>query len=229
LSRTLRACSIEGDVTGIPTEADGFGGLVTNGELGATGQKIYDFIQESHATTGLVPTVREIREAIGVSSIGTVAYWLDKLEALNLIRRDAGKNRSIQLRGESPTVPVPLVGDIRAGSPILAEERVDGNFVLPRQLVGEGTLFMLRVRGDSMIDAQIAENDYVVVREQPDAQNGDIVAALVPGAEDGATIKTFSRNGDRIRLLPANKQYKPIPFGPEGRILGKVVTVLRRI
>jgi repressor LexA len=229
LSRTLRACSIEGDVTGIPTEADGFGGLVTNGELGATGQKIYDFIQESHATTGLVPTVREIREAIGVSSIGTVAYWLDKLEALNLIRRDAGKNRSIQLRGESPTVPVPLVGDIRAGSPILAEERVDGNFVLPRQLVGEGTLFMLRVRGDSMIDAQIAENDYVVVREQPDAHNGDIVAALVPGAEDGATIKTFSRNGDRIRLLPANKQYKPIPFGPEGRILGKVVTVLRRI
>jgi repressor LexA len=229
LSRTLRACSIEGDTTGIPTEADGFGGLVTNGELGATGQKIYDFIQESHATTGLVPTVREIREAIGVSSIGTVGYWLDKLEALNLIRRDAGKNRSIQLRGESPTVPVPLVGDIRAGSPILAEERVDGTFVLPRQLVGEGTLFMLRVRGDSMIDAQIAENDYVVVREQPDAQNGDIVAALVPGAEDGATIKSFSRNGDRIRLLPANKQYKPIPFGPESRILGKVVTVLRRI
>ena len=108
-------------------------------------------------------------------------------------------------------------------------ERVDGTFVLPRQLVGEGTLFMLRVRGDSMIDAQIAENDYVVVREQPDAQNGDIVAALVPGAEDGATIKSFSRNGDRIRLLPANKQYKPIPFGPESRILGKVVTVLRRI
>jgi repressor LexA len=126
-------------------------------------------------------------------------------------------------------VPVPLVGEIRAGSPILAEERVDGNFVLPRQLVGEGTLFMLRVRGDSMIDVQIAEDDYVVVRAQGDAQNGDIVAALVPGAEDGATIKTFSRNGDRARLLPANKQYKPIPFGPEGRILGKVVTVLRRV
>jgi SOS-response transcriptional repressor LexA len=90
---------------------------VTNGELGATGQKVYDFIRESHAATGLVPTVREIREAIGVSSIGTVGYWLDKLEALNLIRRDAGKNRSIQLRGESPSVPVPLVGEIRAGSP----------------------------------------------------------------------------------------------------------------
>jgi repressor LexA len=202
---------------------------VTNGELGATGQKIYDFIRDSHAATGLVPTVREIREAIGVKSIGTVGYWLDRLEALNLIRRDAGKNRSIQLRGESPTVPVPLVGEIRAGSPILAEERVDGNFVLPRQLVGEGTLFMLRVRGDSMIDAQIAENDYVVVREQPDAENGDIVAALVPGAEDGATVKQFSRNGGRVRLLPANKAYKPIPLGPDGRILGKVVTVLRRV
>ena len=202
---------------------------MTNGELGATGQKIYDFIRESHATTGLVPTVREIREAIGVSSIGTVGYWLDKLEALNLIRRDAGKNRSIQLRGESPTVPVPLVGEIRAGSPILAEERVDGNFILPRELVGEGRLFMLQVRGDSMIDAQIAEDDYVVVREQPDAQNGDIVAALVPGVEVGATVKHFFRRGDRVRLLPANKRYKPIPFGPEGRILGKVVTVLRRV
>jgi repressor LexA len=202
---------------------------VTNGELGATGQKIYDFIRESHAATGLVPTVREIREAIGVSSIGTVGYWLDRLEALNLIRRDAGKNRSIRLRGESPTVPVPLVGEIRAGSPILAEERVDGNFVLPRELVGEGRLFILRVRGDSMIDAQIAEDDYVVVREQPDAQNGDIVAALVPGVEVGATVKHFSRRGDRVRLLPANRRYKPIPFGPEGRILGKVVTVLRRV
>ena len=202
---------------------------MTNGELGATGQKIYDFIRESHAATGLVPTVREIREAIGVKSIGTVGYWLDRLEALNLIRRDAGKNRSIRLRGESPTVPVPLVGEIRAGSPILAEERVDGNFVLPRELVGEGRLFILRVRGDSMIDAQIAEDDYVVVREQPDAQNGDIVAALVPGVEVGATVKHFSRRGDRVRLLPANKRYKPIPFGPEGRILGKVVTVLRRV
>jgi repressor LexA len=202
---------------------------VTNGELGATGQKIYDFIRDSHAATGLVPTVREIREAIGVRSIGTVGYWLDKLEALGLIRRDSGKNRSIQLRGESPTVPVPLVGEIRAGAPIVAEERVEGNFLLPRQLVGEGTLFMLRVRGDSMIDAQIAENDYVVVREQPDAQNGDIVAALVPGTEEGATVKHFSRNGDRVRLLPANKQYRPILFGSDGRILGKVVTVLRRI
>jgi repressor LexA len=202
---------------------------VTNGELGATGQKIYDFIRDSHAATGLVPTVREIREAIGVRSIGTVGYWLDKLEALGLIRRDSGKNRSIQLRGESPTVPVPLVGEIRAGAPIVAEERVEGNFLLPRQLVGEGTLFMLRVRGDSMIDAQIAENDYVVVREQPDAQNGDIVAALVPGTEDGATVKHFSRNGDRVRLLPANKQYRPIPFGSDGRVLGKVVTVLRRV
>jgi repressor LexA len=214
---------------GHPDRSRRVGGLVTNGELGATGQKIYDFIRDSHAATGLVPTVREIREAIGVSSIGTVGYWLDKLEALNLIRRDSGKNRSIQLRGESPTVPVPLVGEIRAGAPIVAEERVEGNYLLPRQLVGEGVLFMLRVRGDSMIDAQIAENDFVVVREQPEASNGDIVAAIVPCAEDGATIKKFSRHGARIHQLPANKDYKPIPFGRDGRILGKVVTVLRRI
>jgi repressor LexA len=214
---------------GHPDRSRRVGGLVTNGELGATGQKIYDFIRDSHAASGLVPTVREIREAIGVSSIGTVGYWLDKLEALNLIRRDSGKNRSIQLRGESPTVPVPLVGEIRAGAPIVAEERVEGNYLLPRQLVGEGVLFMLRVRGDSMIDAQIAENDFVVVREQPEASNGDIVAAIVPGTEDGATIKQFSRQGARIHLLPANKDYKPIPFGRDGRILGKVVTVLRRI
>jgi repressor LexA len=219
----------EGDEGGHPERSRRAGDLVGNGELGATGQKIYDFIRESHAATGLVPTVREIREAIGVSSIGTVGYWLDKLEELNLIRRDSGKNRSIQLSGESPTVSVPLVGEIRAGAPIVAEERIEGTFQLPRRLVGEGTLFMLRVRGDSMIDAQIAENDYVVVREQPDAENGDIVAAFVPGVEDGATVKQFWRRGDRIRLLPANRDYRPIPFGPDARILGKVVTVLRRI
>jgi repressor LexA len=198
-------------------------------EIGATGQKIYDFIREWHAATGLVPTVREIREAIGARSTRTVGYWLDKLEALNLIRRDAGKNRSIRLPAESPNVPVPLVGDICVSSPNLAEELVDANFVLPRQLVGEGALVMLRVRGDSKIDAQIAHDDYVVVREQSTAQNGDIVAALVPGTEDGATIKYFSRKAGRVCLLPANKAYKPIPLGPDGRILGKVVTVLRRV
>jgi repressor LexA len=198
-------------------------------EIGATGQKIYNFIRERHAATGLVPTVREIREAIDVKSTRTVGYWLDRLEALNLIRREAGKNRSIRLLGESPNVPVPLVGDICAGSPNLAEELTGANFVLPRQLVGEGTLFMLRVRGDSMIDAQIADDDYVVVREQSTAQNGDIVAALIPGTEDGATIKTFSHQAGRVYLLPANKGYRPIPLGPDGRILGKVVTVLRRV
>ena len=138
---------------------------MTNGELGATGQKIFDFIRDAHAATGIVPSVREISEAVGVSSTGTVGYWLNKLEAANLIRRDSGKNRSIQVRATSPTVSVPLVGEIRAGEPILAEERIEGRFLLPRQLVGEGEVFMLRVRGDSMIGAQIAEHDYVVVRE----------------------------------------------------------------
>jgi repressor LexA len=201
---------------------------VTGGELGATGQKIYDFIRDTQAATGLVPSVREIRAAVGVSSIGTVGYWLDRLEALNLIRRDSGKNRSIQLRGESPTVPVPLVGEVRAGEPILADGRIDGSFLLPRQLVGDGTLFMLRVRGDSMVGDQIADDDYVVVREQPTAANGDIVAALVPGYEPEATIKRLSVGDGQVRLLPANPAYEPIE-ADDLRILGRVVTVLRRI
>jgi len=205
------------------------GGLVRDGELGATGRRIYDYIRDTRAATGLVPSVREIRAAVGVSSIGTVGYWLDKLEAAKLISRDSGKNRSIQLQGDSPTVDVPLVGEIRAGEPILAEERIEGRFQLPRQLVGEGDLFLLRVRGDSMIGAQIAEGDYVVVREQPEAGNGDIVAALVPGVEDGATIKRFSRRDDgHVWLLPANERYQPIP-ADDGKVLGRVVTVLRRI
>jgi repressor LexA len=202
---------------------------VTNGELGATGQKIFDFIRDAHAATGIVPSVREISEAVGVSSTGTVGYWLNKLEAANLIRRDSGKNRSIQVRAASPTVSVPLVGEIRAGEPILAEERIEGRFLLPRQLVGEGEVFMLRVRGDSMIGAQIAEHDYVVVREQPDADNGEIVAALVPGVEDGATVKRLSRRDDgHVWLLPANDRYQPIA-AEGGTLLSRVVTVLRRI
>jgi repressor LexA len=202
---------------------------VTNGELGTTGQRIYDFIVGQRAATGLVPSVREIREAVGVSSIGTVGYWLDKLEAAKLISRDAGKNRSIQIEAESPTISVPLVGEIHAGAPVLAEERIEGRFPLPRQLVGEGDLFMLRVRGDSMIGAQIAEGDYVVVREQRDADSGDVVAALVPGIEDGATVKRLSRRDDgHVWLLPANDRYPPIP-GDDATVLGRVVTVLRRI
>ena len=209
-------------------EADGLVVGVTGGELGATGRKIYDFIRDTQAATGLVPSVREIRAAVGVSSIGTVGYWLDRLETLNLIRRDSGKNRSIQLRGESPTVSVPLVGEVRAGEPILADGRIDGSFLLPRQLVGDGTLFMLRVRGDSMVGDQIAEDDYVVVREQPTAEHGDIVAALVPGYEPEATIKRLSVGDGRVRLLPANPAYEPIE-ADDMEILGRVVTVLRRI
>ena len=209
-------------------EADGLVVGVTGGELGATGRKIYDFIRDTQAATGLVPSVREIRAAVGVSSIGTVGYWLDRLETLNLIRRDSGKNRSIQLRGESPTVSVPLVGEVRAGEPILADGRIDGSFLLPRQLVGDGTLFMLRVRGDSMVGDQIAEDDYVVVREQPTADNGDIVAALVPSYEPEATIKRLSVGDDRVLLLPANPAYDPIE-ADDIEILGRVVTVLRRI
>ena len=181
---------------GHPDRSRRVGGLVTNGELGATGQKIYDFIRDSHAATGLVPTVREIREAIGVSSIGTVGYWLDKLEALNLIRRDAGKNRSIQLRAETPNVPVPLVGEIRAGSPILADERVDGNFVLPRQLVGEGRCSCSGARrlDDRRPDRRQRLRGRPGAARRPERRHRRRPG---PGIEDGATVKHFSRKGDR--------------------------------
>lgn len=122
-------------------------------------------------------------------------------------------------------VNVPVVGRIAAGGPILAEERVSDVFPLPRELVGEGTLFLLEVRGDSMVDAAICDGDYVVVRQQPDANNGDIVAALL---EDEATVKTFKRTGDRVWLLPHNEAYEPID-GTGATILGKVTAVLRRI
>jgi repressor LexA len=207
---------------------------MTDGELGPTGQKIYDFIRDSQAATGLVPSVREIRAAVGVSSIGTVGYWLDKLEALNLIRRDAGKNRSIQLRGDAasvdaPTVQVPLVGRIPAGRPLLADHQAGPRFLLPMDSVGEGELFMLRVEGNSMVDAGIRHGDYVVVRWQQRADPGAIVAAVLEDGDAEATVKRLAVGEDgRPLLLPANPRFRPIA-ADNARILGKVVSVLHRL
>ena len=216
---------MEGDATGIPTEADvggwvGVDGLVTNGELGATGRRIYDYIQESHATGAGADGARDPR-GDRVKSIGTVGYWLDKLEAMNLIRRDAGKNRSIQLRGESPTVPVPLVGEIRAGRflPGRGAGR-RGTSSCPASLVGRHPV---HAAGARRLDDRRPDRRE---RLRGRARNGTPRTATswpLFGTEDGATIKHFSRKGDRVRLLPANNQYKPIPFRPDGRILGKVV------
>ncbi len=206
-------------------------------------RRILDVIGQALEARGYPPSVREIGERVGLTSSSSVAHQLKALEAKGFLRRDPNRPRALEVlsphgrpreqvvdetgmgdrRPEATYVPV--VGRIAAGGPILAEERVDDVFPLPRQLVGEGTLFLLEVRGDSMVDAAICDGDWVVVRQQPDAENGEIVAALL---DEEATVKTFSKKGGTIRLLPQNPAYEPID-GTHASILGKVVTVLRRV
>jgi repressor LexA len=200
---------------------------------------ILDVIRESVSRRGYPPSIREICEAAGLASTSSVAHQLAVLERKGYLRRDPNRPRAVDVRSTSKTkrvrkdeassaagpVFVPVVGRIAAGGPILAEEMVEDVFPLPRALVGEGTLFMLRVKGDSMIDAAISDGDWVVVRQQPDADNGDIVAAMIDGE---ATVKTLQRRDDKVWLLPHNAAYAPID-GTDATILGKVVTVLRRV
>ncbi len=200
---------------------------------------ILDVIRESVSRRGYPPSIREICEAAGLASTSSVAHQLAVLERKGYLRRDPNRPRAVDVRSASKAkrvrkdevssaagpVFVPVVGRIAAGGPILAEEMVEDVFPLPRALVGEGTLFMLRVKGDSMIDAAISDGDWVVVRQQPDADNGDIVAAMIDGE---ATVKTLQRRDDKVWLLPHNAAYAPID-GTDATILGKVVTVLRRV
>jgi repressor LexA len=199
-----------------------------------------EFIRGWVAQHGYPPSVREIGEAVDLVSPSSVAYQLKELEKKGLLRRDPNRPRAVDVRTPAdlaseddealhaarPTPAyVPLVGRIAAGGPILAEQSIDEVFPLPRELVGEGTLFLLRVKGDSMIEAAICDGDWVVVRQQPDADNGDIVAAMLDGE---ATVKTFRRGEDHVLLMPANSAFDPIP-GDDATILGRVVTVMRRI
>jgi repressor LexA len=173
-----------------------------------------------------MPTVREIAQAVGVSSTATIHQHLAALEAKGFIRRGSYKHRSIELpHANRPAVSVPLLGRIAAGQPILASENREDDLPLPRDLVGEGETFALRVKGESMIDAGIYDGDLVVIRRQPTASNGEIVAALV---EDEATVKFYYREAERIRLQPANPAMEPI-YVREVTILGKVVLVIRKI
>jgi len=200
---------------------------------------------------GYPPSLREIGEAVGLTSPSSVAHQLATLERKGYLRRDPNRPRAIEVTvpGESrvgPTVRslpseevdetgsrdrypepsfVPVVGRIAAGGPILAEQAVEDVFPLPRQLVGEGTLFLLKVAGDSMVDAAICDGDWVVVRQQPVADNGEIVAAMIDGE---ATVKTFKRRDGHVWLLPQNPAYDPIP-GDQATVLGRVVAVLRRV
>jgi repressor LexA len=195
---------------------------------------------------GYPPSVREIGEAVGLTSTSSVSYQLRALEQKGYLRRDPNRPRAIGvlppdadpaalaaasrvIADDAQPMPqptyVPVLGRIAAGGPILAEEAIEDVFPLPKEIVGEGSLFLLRVAGDSMIDAAIADGDWVVVRQQPTADNGEIVAAMIEGE---ATVKTFKRRDGHVWLLPHNDAYEPIP-GDDATILGKVVAVLRRL
>jgi repressor LexA len=209
-------------------------------------RKVLQVIKDSVQRRGYPPSMREIGEAVGLTSTSSVSYQLSTLQSKGYLRRDAGRPRTVEVRlpGQPAVRPdaedteeivvdipsqdaayVPVLGRIAAGGPILAEEAIEEVFPLPKQLVGNGTLFLLKVVGDSMINAAIADGDWVVVRQQPVAENGDIVAAMIDGE---ATVKTYKLAGEHIWLMPHNPAYAPIP-GDEATVLGRVVAVLRRV
>jgi repressor LexA len=200
-------------------------------------KQILDCISDSVRERGYPPSVREIGEAVGLTSSSTVHAHLSVLQREGYLRRDPTKPRAIEvcydptskvIMDARPVRHVPLVGDVAAGSGVLAEENVEEFLPLPEDFTGSGSLFMLRVRGDSMIDAGIVDGDYVVVRQQPSAEPGDVVVAGIPGEE--ATVKRFSTRGGAVVLTPANTRLSPMEFDPsEVTVYGKVVTVLRRL
>lgn len=178
---------------------------------------------------GYAPSMREIGAAVGLTSTASVKYQLEILEEKGFIRRDESKGRALELTPDDAPVDkarmIPLVGRIAAGGPITAEQSVEETFPLPESIVGSGDLFMLKVVGQSMINAAICDGDFVVIRSQKDANNGEIVAAMIDGE---ATVKTFSRKNGHIWLLPANDDFAPID-GDNCEILGKVTAVLRSV
>jgi repressor LexA len=205
-------------------------------ELTEVQQNILQVIRDSKLNRNYSPSMREIGEAVGLSSTASVSHQLNKLELLGYLSRDPRRPRTLDLVGEDNPVEsngatlidaamVPLVGRIAAGGPITAEQNVEDVFALPRQVVGQGELFLLKVVGESMIDAAICDGDWVVVRQQQTAENGDIVAALL---EDEATVKTFKQRDGHTWLLPRNSAFEPI-LGDHAVILGKVVAVMRAV
>jgi repressor LexA len=200
-------------------------------------RQILDVIEESMNERGYPPSVREIGAAVGLTSPSTVHSHLATLQRTGHLRRDPTKPRAIEVRFDPtsgavmdrrPVCHVPLIGDVAAGTDVLAQQNVEEVLPLPADLTGEGELFMLRVRGDSMIELGIFEGDLVVARSQPTAEKGDIVVAGIPG--DEATIKTYRPDGERIVLEPANASMEPMRFeADEVAIFGKLVTVLRKL
>ncbi|RBY85181.1 transcriptional repressor LexA [Blastococcus sp. TF02A-26] len=232
--------SATGEVRTFPDRSEAGDGLTQRQ------RRVLEVIRDSIDRRGYPPSVREIGEAVGLSSASSVAHQLSVLQKKGWLRRDPNRPRALDVRlpgetlvGSATATPppvaedsaspvptyVPLVGRIAAGGPVLAEQAVEDVFPLPRELVGEGTLFMLKVTGDSMVEAAICDGDWVVVRQQPTAENGEIVAAMIDGE---ATVKTYKRKDGHVWLLPHNPAYEPIP-GDEATVLGRVVTVLRRV
>ena len=210
--------------------------------LSAKQVAILEVIQRSVSSRGYPPSMREIGDAVGLSSLSSVTHQLNQLELAGYLRRDPNRPRALEVlielpggepqsrSGAEPTpvgdaAMVPLVGRIAAGVPITAEQQVDEIFPLPRQLVGKGELFILKVVGDSMIDAAICDGDWVVVRSQRTAENGEIVAAMLDGE---ATVKVFRQRDGHTWLLPRNTAFEPI-LGDHAEVLGKVVAVLRAV
>jgi repressor LexA len=217
----------------------------SNPDLTARQSKIVEFIEDSFRSNGYGPSLREIAEAAGLSSVSSVSYQLSVLAEKGYLTREAGRPRTAVLclpaqrrvnpwseefaeRGMSS---VPLVGRIAAGRPILADESVEDVISLPTQLVGEGNLIMLRVVGESMINAAITDGDWVVVRRESDVENGDIVAAMLESetsSDREATVKTFKKVDGHVWLIPHNPAFSPI-MADNAEIIGKVVSVLRRL
>ena len=203
---------------------------------------ILDVIQRSVSARGYPPSMREIGDAVGLSSLSSVTHQLGQLELSGYLRRDPNRPRAMEVLIDLPSIDtddvadnsgpsvgdavmVPLVGRIAAGIPITADQQIDEVFPLPRQLTGKGELFMLKVVGESMIDAAICDGDWVVVRQQKTAENGDIVAAML---DNEATVKVFRQRDGHTWLLPRNSNFEPI-LGDHAEVLGKVVTVLRAL
>ncbi len=217
----------------LPDSAEDAVGLTTRQ------RRVLEVIRESVDIRGYPPSVREIGEAVGLNSPSSVAHQLKTLEGKGYLRRDPNRPRAMEVLDPSsvamdptesaeaipPAVMVPLVGQIAAGGPILADQVVETVFPLPRELVGDGELFLLKVKGDSMIDAAICDGDYVVVRAGRTADSGQIVAALL---EDEATVKTLKRRDGHTWLMPHNPAYEPIN-GDQAVVMGTVVAVLRRV
>ena len=210
---------------------------MTENALSARQLQILACIEQAMRDRGYPPSVREIGEVVGLSSSSTVHAHLETLQRLGYLRRDPTKPRAIEVRYDPmtgsqverrPVRHVPLIGDVAAGTGVLSEERVEEVLPLPEDFTGDGVLFMLRVRGDSMIDAGILNGDFVVVRQGTDVKNSDIIVAGIPGEE--ATVKTYHRSRNEVTLTPQNAKMDPMKFpASDVTIFGKVVTVLRRL